>query len=380
MSGYPTIEQLGLARDEQFVTRILVAAMNENQTFLSRLVASVTGTPIRGNDWHVFRQRGPGNASGRAGLLPDITIASNHERRGILAEIKVLALEGDGQTPKYSAPENQRRLEENLNLPVCNWACIYVTPDKAEADSASSFKAMSLSEVVRLLPEDGFQNPGIALLCRELVALTREYDARSPPDPSENLHAYLQKRKGFVDPVENFNQWVSERLPVPTGFSISDEVDITSNRGCGRIPFIQFSRPTWKGKEFLDTGTDARNLDGSDCFDVHAEIQFNEVEEELVLRLDYHVNAHNYVGTDEFNTLARSFRERYAARRALVFEQLLRHEMKLTVAGWNLKKTATRLAIWIAPSGSSVAQVNEKVRELLVVIGPIVDEALAMTT
>ena len=327
------IDILGIGTREDSYTDLIAYAFVNNQVFRKNLLI-LFGEEDRG-DWKVFvRMPVPiQSESGRKKDVPDLVLFSRKAQKVLLIENKIFSGEGWRQTERYASDAYKRSLGSYLVSPTLDYDFLYLTLD-GSTPSSTAFKSISYQELMQCITQNS-EKTKLDILLQELRERIEEYYNWPAPADDDDVRTYLKNCRRLVNSYRTFIILTERIFPAHAPFLT--DWGITANRGSGYIPLYHWYKENWRGEEY------PAGNDGSRCYDIHFELQWDTRVERDYLRLYLHYHTNPYMVKKEFETLSIDFIEGYGKSRTQFFNFLKDRHIPL----WNFNKTQLSIADYI---------------------------------
>jgi len=351
---------LGISSREDSYTDLIVHAFRQHSGFRKNLLSLLREEDY--NDWEHLVRPSVSIKVGRKKDVPDLILFNKKANKIILIENKVFSGEGWNQTERYASNEFKKSLESYLGISKANFKFFFLTLDEIEP-SSSEFQTISYLDISECIPKT-IGNSKLDILLEELKERIDEY--YNWPKPSENdvVLDYLKNIRRLVNSYRTFRIMVDGLLELNKEFL--KECGITANRGSGYIPLCLWYKESWRSREYPE------EKDGSKCYDIHFEFQWDTREdwENLTLYLHYHTNP--YMTQKELKEVSKDFVAKYDESRDDFFSYIKEKAPQY----WNISKTFLRIAYYTFDNNVNFGNLKKIVNVLIGNMTSIIDEYL----
>jgi len=351
---------LGIGSREDSYTDLIAYAFEHSREFRKNILNSL-GEEDRGGWKSKKRPSVPIRKSekGKRKDIPDLILFNKETKRALLIENKIFSGEGWEQTERYASDEFKTSLKEHFKMEYCNLKFFFLTLDGMEACS-SRFKTISYLKISECIPKT-LSDSKLGILLRELRERIEEYYNWPGIKNDDVVLKYLKNGRGLVNYDKTFKNVVDN---IVQNNDLKLEVGVTSNRGCGHIPLCIWQKKNWKSKEY------PHQTNGSKCYNIHFELQWNTCDDSIKLRLDYHTNP--YMAKKELKEVSKNFIAEYKKARDNFFNVV----KEKAPSKWNISKTSLRIAYYSFDKNVKFGELRKTANELVNNMIPIVDNYL----
>lgn len=291
--------------------------------------------------------------------IPDLILFSKKTGKALLIENKIFSGEGWEQTKRYASDEFRNSLVDHLDTNSLNLKYFFLTLEGEKAAS-TKFKLITYYDVSACIPKS-IGSSKLVILLQELQERIDEYYKWPLPNDDTVVLEYLKKNtKRLVNTYKTFRLITKKLLSE----DFKKECGITANRGSGYIPLCLWYKESWRSKEY------PKELNGSKCYDIHFELQWDTRKdwENLTLYLHYHTNP--YFTQTYLKKLDRKFIAKYEENRNKLFNDLKTKK----ILDWTINKTPLRIAFYSFNRNVKFGEFKMMVNNLVSDVTYIVDK------
>jgi len=361
-------EILGISSREDSYTDLIAYAFEHNPEFRKNFLTLLKEEDD--DNWkHLIRPPvSITTDSGRKKDVPDLILFNEKTNKGLLIENKIFSEEGLKQTERYASKEFRESLENHLEMKVEKYKVdlkyFFLTLDKEIKPCSTSFKTILYSDISKCIPTT-LANSTLDILLKELKERIDEYYNWPPPQENDVVLNYLKKTNRLV----NFNRTfriVTDRL-LNSDLNLQKEHGITANPGSGNILLCLWYKKTWSSQEYPE------ETDGSKCYNIHFEFQWDTSTRKENLTLYLHYETNPYMTQ---NALRREVSEDFIVKYNKARNNFFNVVKEKATGEWNINKTTLRIADHSFNKNITFEELKKKANELINSMIPLIDDYL----
>jgi len=250
-------------------------------------------------------------------------------------------------------------VSKHLNLTNPTFKFYYLSLGKSP--QSPEFELLPYSTLAKCINVRQNNSKPLNLLLSELKSRIDEYYTWPVPKEEDCVLEYLKNYRGFVNFDKTFENVVKNLIQYD---NLNLDVGVTSNRGCGYIPLSIWQKDNWQSDKY------PAQTDGSKCYDIHFELQWNTCNDSIYLRLDYHTNP--YMSKKELAETLTVFSDKFRDKKKDFFDHVKRKNSPL----WRIKNNPLSVADFIFKNDVQFGELKQKINELIGNMAVVVDEYL----
>jgi len=358
---------LGVYSREDCYTNLIAYAFNHHFAFRKELLVKLEEDDDQNWTAELRPQVLIRSNTKRKKDVPDLLLVNRLAKKACVIENKIFSGEGWEQTKRYASDEFKKGLIAHLKVKELTLRYFFLRLDETKPAS-SQFTTLSYSDIANCIPQR-LGDSNLDILLAELREQIHEYEEWPRPRDTERIIEYLNRGNRLVNSTRTFQLTVDTLFPRQRGFE--REFGKTGHRGSGNILYCVWYKDLWRGEAYSE------ETDGTACYDIHFEFQWDTKKEKETLWLFLHYHTNPYMTKKVLGEKPETFRRGYTRARNKFHKQVkqsLANGSEQDVPSWRMNKTVLRIAQYSVETDATFEQLKEIAPKLIDHMTTMVDQ------